>query len=315
MGGKQRTMIVGIGVGPGAKSAESPGIHNANEGVVIGTFKVAREDLLGELLGLEDLPGPAVGHPPHDARKRRVRQHVLELEGELGTSDFAEGLSGGAAPAAAAAFADRRCQTVHDDVAAAGILVGKVAEIAVNVSRPLAVPGGRSGRAAQAGAVVPLLSPPDELGGLHNAGGVPVDAGGGRLRSRAAATFGHGPRLPLGVLGQRVQAVGFQSQKMHRRASSSESLLLAVMLMLRLGKGEVLLLPQVHMCVLPEGLLGRGHGRHGLLGRSRTTTSSSVPCAGRLLGGAHDAVVAQALFDFGPGRQRFLSVLGLGKVR
>lgn len=76
-------MIVGIGIRTRAKSAESPGIDDANEGAVVGTLKVEGQDPLGELLGLKDLPGSAVRHPSHDAGKGRVRQHVLELEGSL----------------------------------------------------------------------------------------------------------------------------------------------------------------------------------------------------------------------------------------
>ena len=87
-------MIVGIGIRTGAKSAESPGIDDANEGAVVGTLKVEGQDPLGELLGLEDLPGSAVRHPSHDAGEGWFRQNMLELGWELLLADFADGLSG-----------------------------------------------------------------------------------------------------------------------------------------------------------------------------------------------------------------------------
>lgn len=256
-----RTMIVGIGIRTGAKSSESPGIDDANEGAVVGTLKVKWQDPLGELLGLKDLPGSAVRHPSHDAGKGRVRQHVLELGGELGLADFANGLSGTADTDTAVG------ETAHYHLTDADIL-GKVTEIAIDVPRAIAVLASRFGRTAQAGAVVSLLPPLDILSGLD--GTAVLTSGGRSCRCRggdeAGVTpvgLGRGPGLPLVVLSLRVHAVGFHPPLVMAMTPLAP--------FLRLGDGELLLLPQIHLLLLPHLLLlllpdlmlGRSHGRHG----------------------------------------------------
>ena len=133
-------MIIGIAIGPRrSESAESPGVDDPDEGAVIGTLKIAGQDLVDEVFGLEHLPGPAVGHPPHDAGQGRVRKHVLELNRQLGAPDLPGGLGGRAAAVSVTVTAAgrrrrrrrRREGGVHDD--AAGGVLGDVAEVAVHV--------------------------------------------------------------------------------------------------------------------------------------------------------------------------------------
>lgn len=95
---------------------------------------------------------------------------MLELGGEPGLTDFANGLS----PADAATTVG---ETAHYSLTDADI-VGKVTEIAIDVPGAIAILASRFGRTAQAGAVVSLLSPLNVLGGLDGTT-VLISGGGG----------------------------------------------------------------------------------------------------------------------------------------
>ena len=92
-------MVVGVGLGPDRDAAESPPVDLPNEAGVLGLVEVARQDRLGELGHVEDLPAAAVGEPGDDVVQLGVGQDVEQRRGE-GRLVARAGLAGVAAAAA-----------------------------------------------------------------------------------------------------------------------------------------------------------------------------------------------------------------------
>ena len=216
-----------------------------------------------------------MGHPSHNAGQGRVRKHVLELNRQLGAPDLLDGLGGRAATVSATAGCRRRRRRRRRRD---GGVLGDVAEIAVHIPGTLAGYAGCSGRAAQAGAVVPLLPQADVLGGA-NAG--------------AAAAPTADPAL---VIYYYRLACMRSSSRITGGLHPSGG-----------GGGELLLLPQVHLLLLPDdGLLGRSHGRYhanaGRVGGCGAGVGRDNVCvrgAGGRRGGGTRSVPVTAHFTYG----------------
>jgi len=77
-------VVVALLVNSLDNATEVPSIHLPHEGGDVAMIEVAREQNSLELIGLDKLPGPAMGKPDDDALGIRVGKHLMELHGEGG---------------------------------------------------------------------------------------------------------------------------------------------------------------------------------------------------------------------------------------